>query len=144
MIDGVVARTPSSSVRKRERPALDQVRVLVVEDDHSNRKLFSLLLAEAGAVIEVAADAEEALRKLATFRPRLIIIDLILPRMSGLMLVHVLKTEPATRDVIALAVSSIDGPNIERMVLDAGFAVFIRKPVDAVTFAETIAATLKA
>jgi CheY-like chemotaxis protein len=142
LISDVVAKSLASN-RKREPPPLDQVRILVVEDDPSNRKLFSLLLAEAGALAEEAVDAEEALRKVVTFAPRIIIIDLILPRMSGLMLAHVLKTDPATQKIIAVAVSSIDGPNIERMALEEGFALFIRKPIDTVTFADTVALTLK-
>lgn len=119
--------------------SLAGVNVLVVEDDPATRKFTALLLTECGALVTSVASAEEALRAVAKRRPDLIVIDLVLPRMGGLALVEQLKGDPATSSIALIAVSSLNGVALERTVLAAGCAVYLRKPIDIETFAATIA-----
>jgi two-component system, chemotaxis family, CheB/CheR fusion protein len=121
------------------QPALEGVRVLLVEDDPGTEALLSLLLWAEGASVTIARSAEEALATLRHGRPHLILVDLVLPRMSGVLLVQKVKTEPWARDVAVLALTSFGGPEAARIAREAGCARCIRKPVDPALFARTVA-----
>jgi len=127
-----------SDVEDRQ-PALEGVRVLLVEHDPGTEALLSLLLWAEGASVKVARSAEEALATLRHGRPRLIVVDLVLPRMSGVLLVQKVKTEPWARDVAVVALTSFGGPEAARIAREAGCAACVRKPVDPSSFARTVA-----
>jgi CheY-like chemotaxis protein len=129
-----------------EAPAADKpklllcdVPVLLIEDDSANARLLSLLLRSEGARVGLASTAEAGLASLQLVWPRVIVLDLILPRMSGLLFVEQLKANPQTRDIPIVAVTSMNGPDAKRLVLDAGCAAYIRKPIDVETFAQIVA-----
>lgn len=103
---------------------------MIVEDDATNARLLAAMLKSEGADVRVVRDAQEALAALHESRPRLIVIDLILPRMSGLVLAKQLKTDPATRDIVLIAVSGITGPQTERLALESGCSAYLAKPID--------------
>jgi CheY-like chemotaxis protein len=115
------------------------VNILVVEDDLASNKLLNLLLTDAGASVTAVSSAEAALEVLETSSPALIVLDLILPRMAGLVLVEQVKADPKTRDIVILAVSALNGPEVERVALASGCAAYLRKPVDTATFARLVA-----
>jgi CheY-like chemotaxis protein len=125
------------------RSALQDVPVLLVEDDIPSARLQGFLLYEAGAEVRVVHSAEEALAALQSFQPRLVVVDLILPRMSGLLLVQQLKADLSRDEMVFVAVTAMNGPEAQRMVLAAGFSAYIRKPIDVETFAATVARTLE-
>ena len=80
--------------------------ILVVDDNQQNLKLVRVLLASEGYQVRTAADAEEALRILASFTPRLVLMDLQLPGMDGLELTRRLKSDPALRGLIVIALTA--------------------------------------
>jgi CheY-like chemotaxis protein len=127
-----------SPTDRAPRALLEGAAVLVVEDDASSRKLFSLVLTDAGANVTGVESAEEALNVLPQVRPQLIVLDLILSRMSGLVFAEQVKADPKTRHIVILAVSSLSGLDAERVALSAGCATYIRKPIDTSTFAQTV------
>lgn len=121
------------------RRGLEGVRVLVIEDDAASRKLETILLSSEGALVTAVVSAEEALAVLARMRPEVIVLDLVLPRMGGLTLVEQLKADPATEKLVFVAVTALNGPEAERTAKMSGCAGYIRKPVDAETFASVVA-----
>jgi two-component system cell cycle response regulator DivK len=122
---------------------LDGVRILVVEDDPASARLLVVLLKSAGSDVRVAHSAEEALSILEGFPARVLVVDLMLPRMSGLLLVQRIKAAPSTSGVVVIAVSIVNGPETERLALESGCAAYICKPIDIQTFTETVIAHLK-
>lgn len=110
---------------------LKGVPILVVEDDPGNARLLAVMFAKRGADVRTAPDAEAAVAILKTFRPAIIALDLVLPRMSGLLLVRQLKAAPATRDIPVIAMSIMDGSTAERLALEGGCAAFVSKPIDS-------------
>jgi len=118
---------------------LDGVPVLVVEDDEASRKLTVLLLEQEGAEVRTASSGEQALDVLRTFRPRAVILDLILPGMGGLALVKAARADPRMADVAFLAVSAASGPESQRATLAAGCAGYFEKPIDVEDFAALVA-----
>ena len=116
--------------------------MLVVEDDPASRKLVTLLLTDVGANVTAVGSAEEALSSLPAVHPELIVLDLILSRMSGLVLAEQLKSNPKTRSIVIVAVSSLGSPEAERVARSAGCIAYIRKPFDTSTFALSVAGYL--
>jgi CheY-like chemotaxis protein len=77
--------------------------ILIVDDNAQNLKLAKVILSAEGYEVMTAIDAEEALRILESFVPRLILTDLQLPRMDGLELTRQLKADPARHEIIIIA-----------------------------------------
>lgn len=127
-----------------QKPALQGVSVLLVEDDVPSARLAGIVLNKAGAIVRFAHTAEEALIALESFHPRLIVLDLVLPKMGGLVFVQQLKADAATRSIVVVAVTSMNGSEAARVCLEAGCAAYIRKPIDIEHFAETLAQYLGA
>ena len=82
-----------------------RVRVLVADDDPLVQRLFALLLAHQGLIVEVAADGIEALERVADFAPHVVLTDLEMPRCGGDELCRRLKSSPATRHIAVIVVT---------------------------------------
>ena len=89
-----------------------------------------MLLLGEGYDVRTAGDAEEALAVLATFRPRLILMDLQLPGMDGLELTRRLKADPATRDIVIVALTAYAMKGDEERARAAGCDGYVTKPID--------------
>jgi CheY-like chemotaxis protein len=118
--------------------------ILIVDDNPANLKLARVLLSAEGYEVQVAVDAEEALALLESFRPRLILMDLQLPGMDGLTLTRRLKDDPATRDVVILALTAYAMKGDEEKALLAGCDGYVTKPIDTRTLPLVIARVLAA
>src|SRR5271170_1653117 len=112
--------------------------ILIIDDNPSNVKLAQLLLAKAGYEVRTAGDSEEALEKLRSFSPRLILMDIQLPGMDGLKLTRHLKDAPATRDAIIVAVTAYAMRGDEERAKAAGCDGYMSKPIDTRTFVAQI------
>ena len=104
--------------------------ILVVEDNETNLRLFTYLLASKGYQVRGAADAKQALEILRTFHPRLILMDLQLPGTDGFELTRRLKADPATRDMVIIALTAYAMRGDEEKALAAGCNGYITKPID--------------
>lgn len=104
--------------------------ILIVDDNESNLKLLKAMLDSDDYVVKTAMDAEEAIKVLDTFAPHLILMDLQLPGMDGLQLTRLLKSEPARRDIIILALTAYAMKGDEEKAIAAGCDGYITKPVD--------------
>src|ERR1700686_3670830 len=80
--------------------------VLIVDDNPANLKLLRVLLAAESYEVRTANSSEDALAVLENFRPRLILTDIELPGIDGLDLTRRLKSDPATSDIIILAITA--------------------------------------
>lgn len=111
---------------------------MIVEDDPPSSRLLSVVLNTEGCDTRSASTAEGALAVLQEFTPRAIVLDLVLPQMSGLLLAQRLKAEAATRDIVIIAVSAFNGPEAVRVALAVGCAAYVRKPIDAIAFPQLL------
>jgi CheY-like chemotaxis protein len=121
---------------------LKGVPVLIVEDDPASAKLMAIVVGGEGGEVRVARTAEEALVTLSSFRPLLIVLDLVLPVMSGLLLLQRLKADPELCNIVVIAVTALDGPEVERVAREAGCAAYVLKPIDPLSFPELLLAHL--
>ncbi len=104
-------------------------RILVVEDNDLNRKLFCDVLKSQGYAVEPCADGLEALDKARSFVPNLIIMDIQLPNISGLDLIEAAKKDATLRQIPVLAVTAYAGKGDEGRIRDAGAEGYLAKPV---------------
>jgi len=110
---------------------------LIVDDNPINLKLLRLTLEVEGYAVRMAVDAEQALVTLATFRPRLILMDLQLPGMDGLDLTRLLKSTGIDAIIVAVTAYAMKGDGERARV--AGCDGYITKPIDTRTVGATVA-----
>jgi DNA-binding NtrC family response regulator len=109
-----------------ESPKSAPERVLIVEDDAPTRRGLAELVRTWGFATEAAADGEEALKLVTSFRPAIIVTDLFMPRMTGLQLLKALKDEDV-KVVLLTAQGSVE--TAVEAVKD-GAEDYLTKPVD--------------
>jgi two-component system, cell cycle response regulator DivK len=129
-------------VTAMEHGTLQGLSVLVVEDDPANAKLLAVFLRTEGCEARVASSAEEAIETLRAYHPNLMLLDLVLPRMSGFGLLEKMKADPDTRDIAIVAVSAMNGGETERRVRQAGGIAYFRKPIDLTRFSAQLTDSL--
>lgn len=117
-------------------------RILVVEDNDLNRKLFCDVLRANGFEVEPVADGELALNAARAFAPDLAIMDIQLPNISGLDLIAAMKRDASLSDVPILAVTAYAGKGDEERIREAGAADYLSKPVSIRPFMEAVRALL--
>ena len=81
-------------------------RILLVEDDRFLRRACEVSLRQRGFSVTLAADGEEALRQVRAERPDLILLDLLMPKMTGIEVLRTLRADPATREIPVLILSN--------------------------------------
>jgi two-component system cell cycle response regulator DivK len=116
--------------------------ILVVDDHAASRKLTRVILQGQGYDVRTAADAEEAMRLLQTFRPRMILTDINLPGQDGLGLTRQLKAEGATKDIVILALTACATRVDQTRALAAGCDGYIAKPIDVEALKQLVAGHL--
>jgi CheY-like chemotaxis protein len=92
------------------------VRILLVEDSKPIRRENERALLEAGYEVVCAVDGESALRFARDLKPDLILLDMILPKMSGPEVLRELKSEPVTAEIPVVVLSSLSEKNRQKLV----------------------------
>jgi two-component system, OmpR family, alkaline phosphatase synthesis response regulator PhoP len=121
----------------------DSDRILIADDNAANRELLEAYLATVDCVIETAVDGQDTLEKVATFEPDLILLDVMMPKLSGFEVCKKIKEDPSTSRVMILMVTALNElGDIERAVT-AGTDDFLSKPVNKVELLKRVGNMLK-
>ena len=118
-------------------------RVLVVEDNDLNRKLFCDVLRASGCLVEPVADGIQFLQKARDFRPDLVVMDIQLQDISGLELIAQLKLDGDLAEVPVLAVTAYAGKGDEQRIRDVGAQGYLAKPVSIGPFMAAVRGLLE-
>ncbi len=102
--------------------------ILHVEDNEYNRKIVRDLLAKNNYELVEARDGEAALHELARRQPDLILMDVQLPRLSGLDVTRRIRSDPTLARIPVIALTSFALSGDDRRALDAGCNAYIAKP----------------
>lgn len=113
-------------------------RVLVVEDNELNLKLFCDLLRVHGHEALGVSDGRDALAQARAFTPDLIIMDIHLPHVSGLDLIMSLKQDEGLLSVPVMAVTAYAGKGDEDQIRAAGAEAYVSKPISVMKFIEVV------
>ncbi|HUJ28506.1 MAG TPA: response regulator [Myxococcales bacterium] len=120
-----------------------KTRVLLVEDNAINMRLLRAVLEMHGYEVCEAADAEEALRMVGQFNPKLVLTDIQLPGMDGLELTRRLRAQPETSQLAIVAVTASAMRGDAERAIAAGCDGHIAKPIDTRIFPTIIAGYLE-
>src|SRR5580704_12182268 len=105
-------------------------RILIADDNPPNVELLEAFLTGVDCDTAIAVDGRDTLDKVASFQPDLILLDIMMPKLSGFEVAKQLKQDPATRGVMILMVTALNElGDIERAV-NAGTDDFLSKPVN--------------
>jgi two-component system alkaline phosphatase synthesis response regulator PhoP/two-component system response regulator VicR len=105
-------------------------KILIIEDEPEIIKGTPELLKEAGYLVWMANNAQEAMEKLEAFNPDLILMDLVLPDQSGFRIAQKIKSLSKYRHIPIIAVSLKTEPIDKHIALKSGIVEYIEKPVD--------------
>ena len=114
--------------------------ILVVERNPAVQRLERFLLEQAGFSVEFAGDGISALARAQELRPKIVVTEILVPRLDGLSLCRQLKSDPQTRSIVVLVFSHL---HAEDRALEAGADAFIVKPVDEEHLIDTVSKLLE-
>ena len=104
--------------------------VLIVDDNEQNVELLQAYLESLPVNIETAYDGVEALDRVRANMPDLILLDIMMPRMSGFQVCRQLKSDPKTRDIQILTVTALNELGDIEQAAECGTDDFVSKPVN--------------
>ncbi len=119
-------------------------KILVVEDNALNIKLFCDLLAAHGHEPEGVTDSRDAIGVARAFMPDLVITDIQLPHVSGLELMELIRGDTQLRHVPIMAVTAYSGVGDDERIRAAGAQAYVSKPISVLRFAEAVEELLEA
>jgi two-component system alkaline phosphatase synthesis response regulator PhoP len=118
-------------------------RILIADDNGPNVELLEAYLADVVCEMAVAVDGRDTLDKVVSFKPDLILLDVMMPKLSGFEVCKKLRQDPATKDIMILMVTALNElGDIERAV-DAGTDDFLSKPVNKLELVKRVENMLK-
>ena len=104
-----------------------QALILVVERNPAVQRLEKYFLEQAGYKVEFANDGEEALERARQLKPKIVVTEILVPKLDGLSLCRAIKSEPQSRDTLVLIFSHLHAEDRAREV---GADAFLIKPLD--------------
>jgi two-component system alkaline phosphatase synthesis response regulator PhoP len=122
---------------------LPQSTVLIVDDNQQNVELLQAFLESLPVKIVTAADGVEALEMVAKHNPDLVLLDIMMPRMSGFQVCRQLKSDPATRDIQILMVTALNELGDIEQASECGTDDFVSKPVNKFELITRVKSLLK-
>jgi two-component system response regulator MprA len=125
----------------RPADAVERALILVVERDPHIKKLERFFLEQAGYRVEFAEDGLQGLERARALVPRILVTEIMLPRLDGLRVCRSLKSDPTTRSILVLVFSILSAEDRAR---EAGADAFLLKPLDDARLVETVTKLLRA
>lgn len=105
-------------------------RILIADDNEPNRELLEAYLATVDCETETAVDGQDTLNKVQSFRPDLILLDVMMPKLSGFEVCRRLRADATTKDAGVLMVTALDQSTDVEQGVAAGTDDFITKPIN--------------
>ncbi|WP_337175502.1 response regulator [Paludisphaera sp.] len=107
-------------------------KILIADDNPQNVELMEAYLADVDCDLRTARDGEETLKVVEEFRPDLILLDVMMPRLSGFEVSRKLRSNPETKDILILMVTALNEASDFERGVQAGTDDFLTKPVNKV------------
>lgn len=104
-------------------------RVLIVDDNQANCELLEAYLANIDCELDVAMDGRQALEKARSFQPDLILLDVMMPKLSGFEVCQKIKQDKDLKKIMILMVTALNELGDIERAIDAGTNDFLSKPV---------------
>jgi len=120
----------------------DQALILVVDDNEMNRDMLSRRLRRQEYEVEVAEDGEEALRKVHETAYDLVLLDIMMPNISGYEVLERIKSDPTTADLPVIMISAVDDLDSVVRCIELGAEDYLFKPFNPVLLKARVGASI--
>lgn len=118
-------------------------RILIADDNPTNVELMEAYLSDTECETAVAVDGRDTLDKVAEWQPDLILLDIMMPKLSGFEVCKKLKDDPRTRKIMVLMVTALNEPGDVERAVAAGCNDFLSKPVNKLELLKRVENMLK-
>jgi DNA-binding response OmpR family regulator len=105
-------------------------RILIADDNAQNADLLEAYLDGSGYETKVVANGEDTLAAARAWKPDMILLDVMMPKLSGFEVCRRLRSDPATRDVAVLMVTALDQATDVETAVESGTDDFVTKPIN--------------
>ena len=113
-------------------------KILIVDDEERTRRLVSVTLAGGDYEVVAARDGAEALERIRTERPVLVLLDIQMPGVDGIQVCQQVKADPTLRDTIVIMLTAQAQLDARRRAREAGADTFLTKPFSPVQLLEIV------
>ena len=111
---------------------VSEAAILLVDDNEQNLELMQAYLEDLGCEVRMAEDGVAAMEAIEQCQPDLMLLDVMMPRMSGFEVCQRIKSQPSTRDIIIIMVTALNEVGDFERAVECGTNDFIAKPVNKV------------
>src|SRR5436853_711430 len=118
-------------------------KILIADDNPQGVELLEAYLSGPDYELQTATDGEETLRKVKHWQPDLILLDVMMPKISGFEVCKRLRADAATRDIAVLMVTALDQPSDIDRAVEAGTNDFLTKPINKTELLLRVGSALK-
>ncbi len=118
-------------------------KILIADDNQQNCELLDAYLSGEGYQIEMAYDGEEALHKVAGFQPDIVLLDIMMPKLSGYEVCQQVKKNPVTKDIPILIVTALNEMGDIEKAVAAGCDDFLSKPINRMELTTRVRSLLR-
>ncbi len=122
---------------------LSPAKILIADDNPQGVELLEAYLSELDSEIRTAYDGEETLQIIADWRPDLVLLDIMMPRISGFEVCKRLRASPESRDIAVLMVTALDQPSDIERAVEVGTNDFLTKPINKLELLLRVRSLLK-
>jgi two-component system, cell cycle response regulator DivK len=112
--------------------------ILIVEDDEKSRRLMSDVLVHQGYRVAEVGNAEDGIALMKRLHPKLVLMDIHLPGMSGLDAMHAIRRDASIAATKIMAITASVMGNDRNKIRDAGFDAFEPKPIHLREFLQKV------
>jgi two-component system, OmpR family, alkaline phosphatase synthesis response regulator PhoP len=109
---------------------MSRARILIAEDNPEGAELLEAYLDGADYDVATAIDGDDTLKKVQAFQPDLVLLDVMMPKISGFEVCRRLKAKPETRGIIILMITALDQHNDINRGVEVGTNDFLTKPIN--------------
>lgn len=128
---------------ERTDPTSRPARVLIAEDNPQGAELIEAFLADSGWETQTVADGEATLTAVRDWRPDLLLLDIMMPKLSGFEVCKQIRANPNTRSLPVLMITALDQPSDIERAVEVGTDDFLTKPINKTDLVLRISALLK-
>ncbi|MCA9125850.1 MAG: response regulator [Planctomycetales bacterium] len=118
-------------------------KILIADDNSANRELLEAYLAALDCEIELAVDGQDTLDKVASYQPDLVLLDVMMPKLSGFEVCQQIKQSPDTAKIMVLMVTALNELGDVERAVKAGTDDFLSKPINKAEFLKRVENMLK-